>query len=30
MKAYEGYDPGKVDVGPEMDSLIARYLQPKK
>lgn len=30
MKAYEGYDPGKVDVGPEMESLIGKYLQPKK
>jgi hypothetical protein len=30
MKAYEGYDPGKVDVGPEVESLIGKYLQPKK
>jgi hypothetical protein len=30
MKAYEGYDPGRVDVGPEVESLIGKYLQPKK
>lgn len=30
MKAYEGYDPGQIDIGPEMESLIGKYLQPKK
>ena len=30
MKAYEGYDPGQIDVGPEINSLIGKYLQPKK
>lgn len=30
MKAYEGYDPGQIDVGPEISSLIGKYLQPKK
>ena len=29
MKAYEGYDPGKIDVGPEMESLVAKWT-PKK
>jgi hypothetical protein len=30
MKAYEGYDPGQIDVGPEMEQRIAKFLQPKK
>lgn len=29
-QAYDGYDPGEIDVGQDMNDLLGKYLKPKK
>jgi hypothetical protein len=29
-QAYDGYDPGELDVGQDMNDLLGKYLKPKK
>lgn len=29
-QAYDGYDPGEIEVGQDMNDLLGKYLKPKK